>query len=321
MREAFFVERNKEKWLEIEQNLKNKLNTNPDTLADNYIELTNDLAYAQTFYPESKTREFLNELSIYAHQSIYKDQKSSNNQFLDFFKRDIPKAVFESRKPLLYSFLIFSLAILIGIVSAHYDPNFVRLILGDAYVETTIENIKSGNPAAIYASGSEVGSALMITINNIQVAFYAFALGIFFSVGTGYILFSNGIMLGAFHYMFFKYGVLGKAMSAIWIHGAFEISVIIIAGGCGILIGNSILFPKSYKRIDSFKYHIKNAGIILVSTIPFFIVAGFLEGFVTRHYEFSLGLSLFIIFSSLILIILYYIILPFNLSKKYQWIH
>ena len=319
MREASFVERNKEKWLGIEQNLKNKLKVNPDVLAGNYIELTNDLAYAQTFYPESKTKEYLNELSIFAHQSIYKDQKSSNNQFLNFFKYEIPKAVYLSRKPMLYSFLIFSLAVLIGLVSAKYDQNFVRLILGDGYVDTTIENIKSGNPAAIYASGNEVGSALMITINNVRVAFLAFAFGIFFSVGTGFILFYNGIMLGAFHYMFLKYGVLAKAMTAIWIHGAFEISVIVIAGGCGILIGNSFLFPKTYKRIDSFKYHIKNAGVILVSTIPFFIVAGALEGFVTRHYQFSLLLSLLIIFGSLLIILLYYVILPFKLAKKYQW--
>ena len=321
MREASFVERNKEKWLVIEHNLKNKLKVNPDVLAVNYIELTNDLAYAQTFYPQSKTKEYLNELSIYAHQSIYKDQKSSNNQFVHFFKYEIPKAVYLSRRPLFYSLLIFSLAVLIGIVSAKYDPNFVRLILGDGYVDTTIENIKSGNPAAIYASGSEVGSALMITVNNIKVAFYAFALGIFFSVGTGFILFYNGIMLGAFHYMFFKYAVLAKAMTAIWIHGTFEISVIIIAGGCGILIGNSILFPKSYKRIDSFKYHIKNAGIILVSTIPFFIVAGTLEGFVTRHYQFSLILSLLIIFLSFLIILFFYVILPFKLAKKHQWTH
>lgn len=319
MREASFVERNKEKWFKIEQNLKNKSKIHPDELASNYIELTNDLAYSQTFYPSSKTKEYLNELSIFAHQSIYKDQKSTNNQFLQFFRYDVPKAVYESRKPILYSFLILVLATAIGMISARYDDSFVRLILGDGYVDQTIESIKAGDPAAIYGSGSRIGSSLMITVNNVRVAFMAFAFGIFFSVGTGYILLSNGIMLGAFHYLFLKYGVLGKAMTAIWIHGAFEISVIVIAGGCGLLLGNSILFPGSYTRLDSFKRKIKKAGIILVSTIPFFIVAGFLEGFVTRHYQFSLALSLLIIFISFAIILYYYLIYPFYLAKKYQW--
>ncbi len=319
MREASFIERNKEKWLKIEEHLKNKKAIHPDELASDYIELTNDLAYSQTFYPKSKTKDYLNELAVFAHQSIYKDQKNSDKQFLHFFKYDVPKTVFESRKYLLYSFLIFNLATLIGIISAHFDEGFIRLILGDGYVDTTIANIKQGNPAAIYASGDATGSALAITINNIRVAFLAFAFGIFFSVGSGYIILTNGIMLGAFHYIFYKFGALGTAMSAIWIHGAFEISVIIIAGGCGLMVGNSFLFPKTYTRLESFKRQIKKAGIILVSTVPFFVVAGTLEGYVTRHYQFSLLLSLFIIFISLIIIVYYYIIYPIQLSKKYLW--
>lgn len=319
MREATFVQRNKEKWSEIEANIKNKSEVNPDELAEDYLQLTNDLAYAQTFYPKSRTREYLNELAIYVHQSIYKDQKNSKNQLISFFTDDVPHAVYELRRPLFYSLLITLLAAFIGAVSAYYDTDFVRLILGNSYVDQTLQNIKAGNPAGIYASGGQLGSFLAITINNIRVAFAAFALGIFFSVGSGFILFKNGIMLGAFHYLMYKYGVLGTAMSAIWIHGTFEISVIIIAGGCGLAIGNSILFPKTYRRIDSFKIQIRKAAIILVSTIPFFICAGFLEGFVSRHYQFSIILSVGIIICCLCIILFYYVYLPFRLSKKYLW--
>ncbi len=319
MREAAFVERNKEKWSIIEHNLKNKLEIHPDILASNYIELTNDLAYAQTFYPKSNTKEYLNELALFAHQSIYRDQKTNKNQFLHFFQYDVPKAVYEARKPLLYSLLIFLFFTAIGWISSHYDLDFVRLILGNQYVDETLANIKAGDPAAIYKSSDEISSTLGITINNIRVAFLAFAFGIFFSIGTGYILMNNGIMLGAFHYLFYQEGVLGKAMSAIWIHGTIEISVIVIAGGCGLMVGNSFMFPKTYKRVDSFVIHLKKAASILISTVPFFIVAGTLEGFVTRHYNINLYLSLFIIFLSLIAIVYYYIILPYNLAKKHQW--
>ncbi|HET8574063.1 MAG TPA: stage II sporulation protein M [Edaphocola sp.] len=319
MREASFVQRNKEKWSEIETNLKNKSEVNPDDLAEDYLQLTNDLAYAQTFYPKSKTRAYLNELAIYAHQSIYRDQKNSKDQIVRFFTYDVPKTAYEFRRPLLYSLLITLLAALIGAVSAHYDPDFVRLILGNAYVDQTIQNIKAGNPAGIYGSGSEVGSFLYIVINNIRVAITAFALGVFVGIGTGYILFSNGIMLGAFHYMFYKHGVLALAMSAVWIHGTFEISVIIIAGGCGLAIGRSILFPKSYRRTDAFKIQIRKAAIILVSTIPFFIVAAMLEGFVSRHYRLSPYLSLSIIVTCLCIILFYYVYYPFKLSRNHLW--
>lgn len=295
------------------------MEVDPDDLASNYIELTNDLAYAQTFYGKSKTEQYLNELAIRAHQLIYKDQKSSNNKVLHFFKHEIFEAIWHIRRPLLYALLIFLLASLIGIVSSKYDNDFVRLIMGDSYVNMTIENIKKGNPAAVYQSGSEWGGALAITINNVKVAFYAFIFGLFASVGTGYILLINGIMVGSFHYMFYQYGVLDEAMSAIWIHGTIELSVIVIAGGCGIALGNSILFPKTYTRLESFKRAAKQASKVLISTVLFFIVAGFLEGFVTRHYQVSIWLSLLIIVVSGIAIIYFYLIKPRRMALQYGW--
>lgn len=295
------------------------MEVDPDDLASNYIELTNDLAYAQTFYGKSKTEQYLNALAIRAHQLIYKDQKSSNNKLLHFFKHEIFEAIWHIRRPLLYALLIFLLANLIGIVSSKYDNDFVRLIMGDSYVNMTIENIKKGNPAAVYQSGSEWGGALAITINNVKVAFYAFIFGLFASVGTGYILLINGIMVGSFHYMFYQYGVLDEAMSAIWIHGTIELSVIVIAGGCGIALGNSILFPKTYTRLESFKRAAKQASKVLISTVPFFIVAGFLEGFVTRHYQVSIWLSLLIIVVSGIAIIYFYLIKPRRMALQYGW--
>lgn len=295
------------------------MEVDPDVLASNYIELTNDLAYAQTFYSQSKTEQYLNELSIRAHQLIYKDQKSSNNKVAHFFKYEIFEAIWQIRRPMLYSLLIFLLANIIGFVSAQYDDDFVRLIMGDHYVNMTIENIKKGNPAAVYQQGSDWGGALAITINNVKVAFYAFIFGVFVSIGTGYILFSNGIMVGAFHYVFYKYGVLEEAMSAIWIHGTIELSVIVIAGGCGIALGNSILFPKSYTRLESFKRAAKQASKVLISTVPFFIVAGTLEGFVTRHYQVSIWLSLSIIVLSALAIIYFYLIKPKRMALQYGW--
>ena len=319
MREASFIERNKEKWLLIENNLLNKVNVDPDILASNYIELTNDLAYAQTFYPKTKTNDYLNELSIRAHQLIYKDQKSSSNKLGHFFKYEIFESIYTIRKQLLYSLLIFLLANIIGFISAHYEDSFLKLIMGSYYVDMTIQNIKDGNPAAVYQDGSNWGGALAITINNVRVAFFAFIFGVFASLGTGYILMSNGIMVGAFHYLFYKYGVLSEAMTAIWIHGTIELSVIVIAGGCGLAMGNSILFPKSYTRLESFKNGVKHASKVLISTIPFFIVAGTLEGYVTRYYQVSIWLCLFIIVLSALAIVYVYIIKPLELARKYEW--
>ena len=315
MREASFVKQNKEKWIGFENALENNVKINPDDLASYYIQLTNDLSYAQTYYPESKTLLYLNSLASQAHQKIYITKKESKNKIISFWRDEFPLFFYQYHKTLLYAFLIFMSAVLIGVVSTLNDDSFVRLILGDAYVNMTIENIEKGEPMAVYKGGSNIGSFLGITINNIRVAIIAFSLGVFFSVGTVYVLFSNGIMLGAFITFFYNYGILDKT-STIWLHGTIEISVIVIAGCAGLVMGNSFLFPKTYSRRVAFMKGAKDGLKIVVSTIPFFIIAGFIEGFITRYGEqMPSFLAYSIIFMSLFIIVYYYIVYPIALNK------
>lgn len=316
MREAAFVKQNKEKWIAFEKAITFNSNLDPDELADGYIQLTNDLAYAQTYYEKSKTLLYLNGLASQAHQKIYKNKKESGNRIVDFWKTEFPLFFKQYHKTLGIAFLVFALATAIGSISALNDSTFVRLILGDAYVNTTLNNIAEGDPTAIYKGGSEIGTFLGITINNVRVGFLAFAFGVMASLGTIYILFSNGVMLGAFITFFYTEGVFFEANKQIWLHGTIEISVIVIAGCAGLIMGNSILFPKTFSRRVSFMKGAKDGLKVVVSTIPFFIIAGFIEGFITRYSNMPTWLALLIIGSSFFLIIYYYIVYPILLNKQ-----
>ncbi|WP_190808307.1 stage II sporulation protein M [Flagellimonas sp. S3867] len=318
MREAAFVKQNKEKWIAFEKALSFSSTTDPDILVDGYIQLTNDLAYAQTYYDQSKTLLYLNSLASQAHQKIYKNKKESGNRIVDFWVREFPLFFKQYHRTLGIAFLIFLVASAIGSVSALNDSSFVRLILGDAYVNETLNNIANGEPTAIYKSGSEIGTFLGITINNIRVAFLAFAFGVATSIGTAYVLFSNGVMLGAFITFFYTKDVFFEANKQIWLHGTIEISVIIIAGCAGLIMGNSILFPKTFSRRVSFMKGAKAGLKVVVSTIPFFIIAGFIEGFITRYSNMPNWLAFTIIGASLFLIIYYYIIYPIKVNRTYE---
>jgi len=316
MREAAFVKQNKEKWIAFEKAISFNSNIDPDELANGYIQLTNDLAYAQTYYEKSKTLLYLNALASQAHQKIYKNKKESRNRIVSFWKTEFPLFFKQYHKTLGIAFLIFTIASAIGSISAINDSTFVRLILGDAYVNETLNNIAEGDPAAIYKGGSEIGSFLGITINNIRVAFLAFAWGALFSIGTVYVLFSNGVMLGAFITFFYTEGVFFEANKQIWLHGTIEISVIVIAGCAGLIMGNSFLFPKTFSRRVSFMKGAKDGLKVVVSTIPFFIIAGFIEGFITRYTQMPNWLAFLIIGGSLFLIVYYYVIYPLILNTK-----
>ncbi|MFL5765286.1 MAG: stage II sporulation protein M [Bacteroidia bacterium] len=316
MKEITFLKQNSEKWQQFETLITTKGASDPDLMADLFIRMTDDLSYSKTHYPKAKTTQYLNSIAARVHQEIYKNKKEKRSRIITFWKYELPFIFKNSHKQLLYSFLIFSIAMLIGIVSTAYDDSFTRLVLGDTYVNMTLENISKGDPMAVYKSGTQIDMFLGITVNNIKVSFCAFALGILLSFGTAYILFFNGVMLGTFQYFFYSKGLLLQSSLVIWIHGTLEISAIVIAGCAGLTMGNSILFPGTYSRGVSFVRGAKQGVKIAVGLIPIFITAGFLESFVTRYSGMPIWLSISIIATSLSFIVWYFIIYPIRLHNK-----
>ena len=314
MREALFVKQNSGKWKAYEQ-LKA---ANPDELADRFMDITNDLAFSKTFYPNSKTTAYLNGLAASLHQSIYKNKKEDTNRFGSFWKYELPALFYTYRKQLFYSFVFFSLSAAIGVLSAKYDETFVRLILGDSYVNMTAENIAKGDPFGIYKTSGEVEMFFKIASNNIYVSFITFISGVIFSMGPVYFMLRNGVMIGSFEYYFFNKGVGMESILVIWIHGTLEISAIIIAGGAGLVLGHGLLFPKTYTRLQAFKNSAKDGTKIAFGIVPILLVAAFLEGFITRHTGMPLWLSISILGGSLYFIIWYVILYPYQLSKRNQ---
>lgn len=312
MREALFVKQNTEKWKYFE----GMRQANPDEIANEFIEITNDLAYAKTFYPKSKTTAYLNGLASKLHQSVYKNKKEKSNRFLYFWKIELPLIFFQYRKQIFYALAFFLISCAIGALSAKYDDTFVRLIMGDSYVNMTNENISKGDPFGVYKQQNEFLMFLQIGANNIYVALYTFVSGIIFSFGSIVLLFRNGIMLGSFQYFFFSRGLGLESVLVIWIHGTLEISAIVLAGAAGLVLGNSFLFPKTYTRMESTLRGAKQGLKIVLGLIPIFIVAAFFESFVTRHTEMPMVISVSILVSSAAFIIWYIFIYPAKINNK-----
>src|SRR5690606_26390306 len=110
MREALFVKQNAAKWEQFE----NMRSTSPDELADRFITVTDDLAYAKTFYPKSKTTAYLNGLAAKLHQSIYQNKREKRSRFIIFWRDELPLLFKKHEKQLLYAFLFFVTFCLMG---------------------------------------------------------------------------------------------------------------------------------------------------------------------------------------------------------------
>jgi uncharacterized membrane protein SpoIIM required for sporulation len=311
MREGQFIKKNIDRWKNYEEPTED-----PDEVAKRFTYLVDDLSYAKTFYPFSNTVKYINTMAAGIYLSIYRNKKEKKGRFFSFWVKELPLIIRKHHRTLLFTFLFFMAFVAIGVFSARYDQSFARAVLGDSYVDMTERNIANGDPFGVYKQENELYMFVRIAINNIKVAFFCFAAGIFLSVGTLYLLFHNGLMLGTFEYMFFQHDLGLQSILVVFIHGTLEISAVVVAGCSGIILGNSLLFPKTYTRMQSLTAGAKDAVKIVVSLVPVFIVAAFFEGFVTRHTGMPMWLSSLILVLSLAFIVWYYIVYPIIVAKR-----
>lgn len=315
MRETNFIKQNKEKWLEFEQILEQDYK-DPDKLNDLFVQITDDLSYSRTFYSNRSVRVYLNGLAQRIFFSIYKIKKSRRNRLVRFWTDELPQLVYESKGEFLLALFIFLLCFGIGMLSCAMDPDFVRMVLSDNYVDMTLENIESGDPMAVYKQRGELGMSVGITLNNIYVAFQTFVTGVFWGIGTVWFLVKNAVMVGAFQFFFVQQGLFWESFLTIWIHGTLEISAIIIAGAAGLTMAKGMVFPGTLSRMKAFQISSRRGVKIMIGIVPIFIIAGFLEGFLTRHTEVPDAIRGFFILACLIFVIGYFVVYPWLKAKR-----
>ena len=95
MREALFKKQNIDKWQIFEQDT---LTSDPDVLSERFIQLTDDLSYARTFYPESPTTSYLNGLTGKFFGEIYANKREKANRFILFWKEELPFLLFNYQR-------------------------------------------------------------------------------------------------------------------------------------------------------------------------------------------------------------------------------
>lgn len=309
MRETHFIKQNQDKWQTFEQILDGQYH-DPDKLSDLFVQVTDDLSYSRTFYPNRSVRVYLNGLAQRVFFRIYRTRRSPLGRMMLFWTDELPRLVYAARRDFRLSFWVFACAFLIGAVSGAMDPEFSSAILGEDYVDMTLANIESGDPMAVYKQRGEFGMSLGITANNLFVAFLTFVMGAFYAVGAIAILIRNGIMVGVFQYFFIERGLFWESFLTIWTHGTLEISAIVIAGAAGITMGKGLVFPGTYTRMQSFQQSARRGIKIMIGIAPIIIMAGFIEGYLTRYTQTPDGVRALFILICLTFVLWYFVAYP-----------
>ncbi len=283
MTEQQFIAKQGKVWtqLELYQKRLKKLKKGPEkeqiaiAFLSAYREVGGDLAYANTHFPNSKTSKYLNQLLGNCHGLLYEKQGLSAKQWLKAFFVHFPERVKKEYKAVLLGCFFFLIGAGIAVTLLLIDERHAAYFLPGDIVET-IKSHKMGPQAWSYP----MMSAYIMT-NNILVSLRAFVFGIFLGMGTIYVLFQNGAMLGALTFLVYKYADPWQYWALILPHGVLELTAIFIAGGAGLVLARGILLPRAYLRRHAIVREAKNAMGLIGGVVVLLIMAGLIEGFIT----------------------------------------
>lgn len=282
MNQFDFIKRRESSWKDLEAILaqwskKKAAGDDVRRLGRLYREATADLAVARTDFTDSQIVPYLNRLVADGHSVIYGNRVIALTRVWRFFRRTFPEALAAAKWYFLVATLIFSLTAVTAAAVVRADPGLSNSILP----QTVAKQAAAGGSRTQDMSENAPEVSAFITVNNIQVALVAFALGIFLGLGTLYALTQNGIILGALAAVFSGSGASLQFWSLILPHGMLELPAIFIASAAGLMLGDALVRPKEHKRSDALRLAARQAVILVGGTIPMFIAAGLIEGFVT----------------------------------------
>lgn len=313
-----FVKLHREEWQQLETLISTLHKGKGSRTSDDinqfhrlYQKSAQHLSYSQTYFPNEEVTPYLNGLVSKAHNLLYKDQVSSFKQIRYFFSTKFIGLFLEQWRFVIAAMILFTIGGLGAFISVINDPLHLFSILPADIAQGVSPEHLGSNDGSV---DSPTMSASIMT-NNIQVAILAFAGGVTFGLLTVYMLIYNGIIVGALAGLFWHYGKTYDFWAYIVPHGMIELTAIFIAGGAGLLMGYKLFVPGQYTRGYQLKYQAKRSVQLLLGTIPLFVIAGIIEGFITPA-AISLEAKYTVAFITVIGLVLYVITGKLFLMKK-----
>jgi uncharacterized membrane protein SpoIIM required for sporulation len=279
-------------WQEMETLLQSRDKKSDDiqqarTITSGFRTLVSDLSLARTAIPGSRIHQWLETLFRRGHQLIYRAPGNTLLRWRDIFAFESPALIRQMANLLLYTIALFIGSILCGWLLIRAYPDLTPLF-ASAEMINRVQAGELWTDGLLNIMPSSLLSLSLMT-NNITVSIFAFSLGAFYGLGTLYIISLNGLMLGGVFAFTGQHGLDDELFKFVIAHGVVELSVICIAGAMGLKLGEALLRPGSMTRQQAFRKATADAGKVLLVALPFLVLAGLIEGYISPDPQFSLS--------------------------------
>lgn len=245
-----------------------------------YRQATADLALAQRDFPQQTVTLYLNQLVGRAHATVYRSEALRWRRLVAFYRYEYPQLYRGLLPYTALSFLLLMGTWVATFIIVWNDPEAIYWLVGPQ-VAPVVREVEQGELWTDIAPAVRSAASAMILTNNIQVTFLTFAGGITLGLMTVWILIVNGVQLGAIFGLLQAHGLSAGLAEFVLAHGFIELSVIFLAGGCGLYLGDGLLRPGLLSRGTALVQRARVGVQLILGSAPLLVIAGLIEGFIS----------------------------------------
>src|SRR5947209_5318389 len=169
-----------------------------------YRRTASDLNQAQTYITGDATVRYLNDLVARCYLVIYADNRPQLGAAFLRLVRDYPAVFRRHLREFVFAAALLAAGAIFGFVACAFEADVARGFL----LPTDMPLIQPGQEGSVQSTGNLAVFSPFLFRHNVSVTLVAFALGITFGIGTAWLLFENGIMMGALAAVFVEAGEL-----------------------------------------------------------------------------------------------------------------